>query len=120
MEVGVKIMATCDFLLEESSHVYNGNWKDCRVLSDAIGRTVVSCKNFAIEGGGLSSLISIVEATFEDDSQIVVVSSDGVPVFRYKKRTHFGVGFPYGYEFLDDKVDWQIDILHLAEHADRL
>lgn len=116
MEVG-ELIAACDFIMMASSHIYNGNRNDCSVLSDAFGRTVVSCRNFAVESDLLNSLISIVEAIFDNDSQNVIVSSDGVPVFRYGKRTSFP--FPDKYEFLDDNIDWQADIHLLALRAER-
>lgn len=117
MEV-TELMADCDFIMMASSHIYNGNRNDCRVLSDAFGRTVISCRNFAVDGGWLNSLISIVEATFDNDSQIIVVSSDGTPVFRYTKKPNWsGWSIPDKYEFLDNNIDWQTDIHLLALRA---
>ena len=112
-----ELMADCDFIMMTSSHIYNGSRSDCRKLSELFGRTVVSCRSFETKSVWLSSLISIVEATADNDIQIVVISSDGVPVFRYWKRSRFSV--PDKYEFLDDNEDWQADIHLLASSAER-
>ena len=111
MNVG-QLMADCDFILMASSHVYNGNLNDCQVLSDTFGHNVVSCRNFAVESGWLTNRINIVEANFDNDSQIVAVSSGDTTVFYYGKR-HRGLP-PDRYNFLDDGLGWQEDIHHLA------
>ncbi len=117
MEV-TELMADCDFIMMASSHVYNGNRNDCKVLSDAFGRTVVSCRNFAVNSGRLSSLISIVEATFDNNSQVIVVSSDGTPVFRYtKKPVRSGLPIPDKYTIMNNNIGWQADIHLLASRA---
>lgn len=113
----IELIAACDFIMTASSHIYNGNLKDCQTLSDVFARDVVSCRNFAIKSGWLNSFISIVEATFDNNSQIVIVSSDDVPVFRYVKLTR-GLP-PDNYEFLDNGLDWQEDIYRLSLLAER-
>ena len=62
------------------------------------------------------SMIGITEATFDDDSQIVAVLSDNVPVFQYGKRSRYSAT-PDKYRFLSDNTAWQADILFLANCA---
>ena len=111
-----EIIADCDFIMRVSSHIYDGNSDDCEVLSDTFDRTVVSCRNFAIESSLMYSMISIQEATFDNDSQVVFVSSDGIPVFYYARTTRYSI-IPDGYKFLSDNTVWQADIHFLAECA---
>ncbi|MBQ9458498.1 MAG: hypothetical protein IJU66_01025 [Oscillospiraceae bacterium] len=113
-----ELIADCDFIMMASSHIHNGNSDDCRVLSDTFGRNVVSCRNFVVKHSLMYSMIRIQEATFDDESQVIFVSSDSVPVFFYSRRTRYSM-IPDGYKFLSDNTVWQTDIHFLAECAER-
>ncbi|MBQ4428908.1 MAG: hypothetical protein II871_03970 [Clostridia bacterium] len=112
----IDLILDCDTIMMTSSHIYNGNQNDCNILSNTFGRDVVSCRNFAVNNRTfLNGLISIVEATFADNSQIVIVSSNGQPVFRYEKSAPNLP--PDTYNIRDDDLCWQQDIHILSLFA---
>ena len=111
------ILADCETILRSSSHIYYGNQNDCNELSKYFGYHVVSCRNFAANSPLLSGSVSIVEGTFTDGRQAVVVSSGGRPVFKYGKESRYSV--PVKYEVLSNDYRWQADIATLEMALER-